>query len=301
MNIFKVLASAPREKFREDFMSALLGYLLHPNLEHGLDRLLLERLIGEVTGSDSADVIRQLNATPNEELLCALEEYVTSDGGEKSEAFVDVVCFFGDYVFAIENKIYDGSITENQLEREYFGLRQNNPGKRIIMTYLVPYISPGANAEFNNLENIVEEPHTCALITWSHTIYDIINGMLSESPTRMPSCTKYILESMCVFIKDSFSGYEFICNPSDTDYGRRCTGRAIYNILCQPGNEHWYIGKQEIKQKLRDMSISDIDNTEFRLNDKPSKKESSWITAAEYKEAYEGQERKHEHRIAKKV
>ena len=301
MNIFKVLAAAPREKFREDFMSALLGYLMHPKTEHGLDRLFLERFVKEVAGVDSVDVIRQFNATPNEELLCALEEYVTSKREESEEAFVDIVYFFGEYVFAIENKIYDGSIAENQLQREYYGLCQKYPDKIIILTYLVPHISPGAKAEYDNLKSIIEKPHICALITWADTICDIIDEILSDKSSDIPIFTNYILESVRDFVKNSFCGYEFICNQSVSDYGRQYNGRALYNLLCQPGNEYLYIGKQEVEQKLRNMSISEIDNTEFWLNDKPSNKKSSWITAVKYKEIYEEQEQKHDSRIAEKI
>jgi len=72
-----------------------------------------------------------------------------------------------------------------------------------------------------------------------------------------------------------------------SDYGRTLKGLQIYNTLCQSDNACMYIGKQDIELKLRRMNRNEIDNTSFRLNDKPSSKSSSWIRGDKFKRIYE--------------
>ena len=199
MNIFKVLAS--RKKFPEDMTSVLLGWLMYPDAEHGLKRMFLERFINSVTTKDN-DIIHQLESTPDEDIRCSLEENV-------STAFIDVVYFFGDYAFAIENKIYDGSVEEKQLQREYTGLRKKYPDTKIFIVFLVPDINPGVDFEYNNLKNIVETPHECSLVTWSDTICNIIDDILNDATISIVEQTRFILESLRVFIDDGFYGYDF--------------------------------------------------------------------------------------------
>ena len=104
MNIFKVLAS--RTSFKEDLTSVLLGWLMHPDMDHGMGRLFLEHMVIAVAG-DNSDMVQQLKDTPDDSIRCTLEEYVNT-------ALIDIVYFFGDYIFAIENKIRDKSIRKNQ-------------------------------------------------------------------------------------------------------------------------------------------------------------------------------------------
>jgi len=205
LNIFKVLAS--RKKFPEEMTSVLFGWLMHPEMEHGLGRLFLECFVKETTERNDSDVARQLNTTPDDEVKCVLEESVPN-------ALIDIVYLFGGYVFAIENKIYDGSIEEKQLQREYYGLRRKYSDKRIILVYLVPDISPMASIEYDALVNIVEQTHICALATWSDTVCDIVDNIFRDETTRtitpIPEETKLILNSLKAFVKDGFYGYDFI-------------------------------------------------------------------------------------------
>ena len=284
MNIFKVLAS--RKKFPEEMASVFLGWLMHPEMEHGIGRLFLERFINEVVKNIDSNILHQLNATANDKIKCSLEENVTT-------AFIDIVYFFGDYIFAIENKIYDGSIEENQLQREFHGLRHKYPDNKIIMVYLVPDKSLGADTEYSSLVKIVESPHICALVTWADTVCNIINGILTDEGANIINpisiSSKNILKSLCTFVRDGFYGYNFIAprDGSNTYYGREYQGREIYAIICQSYNVEQYIGKQNIEAKLLGWSINKINVESFWLNDKPSSKESSWITGEKFKQIYE--------------
>ena len=93
-------------------------------------------------------------------------------------------------------------------KREYRGLFNNYPSKKIIFTYLVPYKSSEARQEYDSLMSIVEEPNLCFFVTWIDEICDIIDSILSEK--SIPCSTEYILQSLGTFVNDSFCGYDFI-------------------------------------------------------------------------------------------
>jgi len=274
MNIFKVFAS--RKKFPEEMMSVLAGYLIHPNMEHGLGRSFAERLLKEVVGENNTDIIHHFNATPDEKIRCSLEENVNT-------AFIDIVYFFGDYILAIENKIYDESVEEDQLEREYLGLIKKYPKYKIIMVYLVPYISPGAKYEYKALEQIVEFPNKSSIITWSQTITKIINEIITDIELSLnkviPTKTHLILESLNAFIKDKYCGYNFVIrkgvNGTRSNFPR-CTYSELKN------KKHGFVGVALGTAGLLKMSKEEILSKGFQYDESTECDRQYWLHLNEF-------------------
>jgi len=203
MNVFKVLAA--RKRFPEEMSSALIGWFLHPNSEHGLGRAFLSRFVNalEMTGSDLA---QQLKILSDNEILCNLEEDVGTSQ-------IDIILFLGDFVLAIENKIHDEAIAFGQLQKEYDGLLQKFPDKTVVLVYLVPYIGGCADTEYNSFVKYVKPPHSSILLTWAVTISGIIHDILHESSANkslVPQRTSVILQMLHEFIIDRFRGYDFM-------------------------------------------------------------------------------------------
>ena len=291
MNIFKVLSS--RKKFPEEQMSVLLGWLMHPTMEHGLGRLFLERFIEKVVGDNNTEIIQKLDAIANDEIIHSLEEYVDD---KENRAFIDVVYLIDDYVFAIENKIHDGAFMGGQLKREYKGLLKKYSDKKIVMVYLVPNENPDTRNEYDSLVSIIKKPHMSFFVIWSDIVCKIIDSLISDEKEKtikpMPIQTRIMLESLHTFILDGFCGYGFLPDRGSsgwakiTEYGDNLTGREILHIISQPNMKNMWIGKQEIESKLSKMSKLEIETEKFYFRDKPSSKASSWITGERLEKIY---------------
>ena len=208
MNIFKVLAT--RHTFKEEQMSTLLAWLMHPKEAHGLGSLFYGRFIKAVIGDKNPDLAQRLTDLPCDMIKCSLEEHVR---GMKKGAYIDIVYFLDDVLIAVENKIYIGSIEKGQLVREYNGLRKKYDDKKIIMVYLVPDIIWQSDEEYNSLQNIVIATDMRAIISWSDTICSLIEGLLSDVEAcalePIPINTKLTLESLLEFVQDNYAGCDF--------------------------------------------------------------------------------------------
>jgi hypothetical protein len=222
-------------------------------------------------GSIDIDVVHQLKSASDDEIKCSLEDNV-------STAFVDIVYFFGDCVFAIENKIYDGSVMENQLQREYNGLRSKYPDKKVILVYLVPYMSASASIEYNSLADIMEKPHISTFVTWADTICGIIDKIISENNdggiTPIPESTIYILQSLANFIKDEFFGYEFI-TPRAGSGTYSNFPRSTFEELKR--KSHGFVGVALGAAGLLKMSKEEILSKSFQYDDSLECNRQYWL------------------------
>jgi len=274
MNIFKVLAS--RKKFPEEMMSVLLGYLMHPEMDHGLGRRFIKRLLLKIVSDSNSELISQFNTLSDDKITCSLEENVNT-------AFVDIVYFVGDHVIAIENKVYDESVDEGQLEREFEGLRKKYPTRKITMVYLVPHISPSVKAEYGNLVNIVRLPHSCVLITWESTLIDIIKDLISEDSknnvTPFPEETLYILESIRSFVKDKYNGYNFVIRKG-VNGNRSNFSRSTYAEL--KTKRQGFVGVALGTAGLMKMSKDDILSKGFQYDDSDECDRQYWLPLSEF-------------------
>ena len=203
MNIFKVLAA--RKRFPEEMSSALLGWLLHPNSEHGIGRSFLNRFLLSL-GNVGTILIKQLNDLTDDEVSCNLEEDVGSSQ-------LDIIVFLGDCVLAIENKIHNEAVAFGQLQKEYEGLLQKFPDKTVVLVYLVPDKSSAADAEYRGLIKIVEHPHSSVFMTWLDNISGILHDILHDEPkdnNMIPQETSVVLQMLHEFVIDRFKGYNFM-------------------------------------------------------------------------------------------
>lgn len=228
MNIFKVLASG-RSSFKEETASAIVSWFLNPTMEHGLGCLVLSEFIEELSKVDSrrAD-FRELSSkltprlrTDYETQLnfwCNLEYNV---GG----AFIDIVLGIEDWLIAIENKIYSGSVTDGQLKTQYEGLREKHKEKKICSVYLVPIeedsevLDARTQKVFDELDCLREDDFK-AVVTWQKnsigntpSISSIIQRVLDQENRGIidpvSEYTRHTLKALYSFISNDFSGYEY--------------------------------------------------------------------------------------------
>lgn len=234
MNIFKVLASG-RKSFQEETASAVLLWLLNPNMDHGLGFSFLSKFIDRLSNSGIKELKQESenfkayfrgDDNPISNMKFNLEYYV--DG-----AFIDIVLFMDNWVIAIENKIYLKSFTKRQLQNQYDGLIKNlksqkdeNETLTVLMLYLVPSkgkIAPDLEKEFNNLKTKKRKNNSSdlkQLVTWQKSeredipsISSIIDEILDEE-TRgiidpIPTYTRDTLRALKVFITNNFEGYYY--------------------------------------------------------------------------------------------
>ena len=249
MNIFKVLAT--RKRFPEEMASAILGWLLHPNSEHGLGRAFLVRFISALKDAGSA-LAFEVNKLSNDDILCNLEEDVGTSQ-------IDIILFLGDHILAIENKIHDGAFDFGQLEKEYNGLIQKFPDKKIVLVYLVPNKGGAYEVEYNRFISNVKHPHKSALLTWSVNIQTIISDILLDNSTAHTASQRTIntLEMLREFIMDRFKGYNFMhrVKPSD-DYLR-----LSYSELLK--KEYGFVGVENGVSGLKKLSKESIQTRMF--------------------------------------
>jgi len=189
MNIFKVLASG-RYSFKEEEASALLAWLLNPRMDHGVGFLFLQAFVQELAessqhGASSAEVSARLAGLANELELClrtdASRDPFLGCSLELNVRYsvIDVVIEVEDWLFAIENKIYERAVSNTtQLHDQYRGLTEKRQvekeldGKRIGVVFLVPFVPLGkkAMAEYSSLEprDITQGDFKC-LLSWQRT------------------------------------------------------------------------------------------------------------------------------------
>jgi len=260
MNILKILAS--RQRVLEPQMSVLLGWLMHPKMEHGLGNRFLLLLISEIVGGVDSDIVQQLNVTSDDDVECVLEDTVTTADGVYLSR-LDIVYIFGDYVFAIENKIYDESIEEGQLQKEYAGLCVKYPDKKIFLVFLVPENSYSAENEYNSLLSVVDEPNMSFFVFWSETVCKVICNIIDS--TNLSIEASYILNSMFEFIKDDFYGYDnFIqrrgWNGTSSDFPKLTLDELRTKTK-------GFVGLAAQYAKLKNMSKSEILKASFQYDD----------------------------------
>jgi len=231
MNIFKILANGDGT-INEANVSAFLGYLLDPNQDHGLGYEFLQRFLELVIDFE------QNNATVREFDYNIILESAFKDTQDKN-SIVDltILCFKNistnkkqsiavdlmknerslEYVFLIENKIRNSSITLGQLEKQYRStlseINANDsisiPDEKVYSIYLTPKDkanNQGFSNEFKRLSNI-EKEH----IFWNeddNSINEMIKKLIQDESNgqieAINEYTKHTLISFSRFIENDF-------------------------------------------------------------------------------------------------
>jgi hypothetical protein len=217
MNVFKVFASG-KNKFGENYMSAFLGWLLSPNMEHGLGSIFLDKLIsGIATQLDDTDLKDSVSYLSQ---VSGFRGYgLDEDENERRNIGIaleynpgrrpiDILLTIDNYCIAIENKIYIGSAKdEKQLVEQYEELKeklkqnqingdktssQTNETQKIVMIFLVPGYSDFQKLHIvRTFENLIISDHDQidqkAMISWKNddddsyvSISRIIREVLEE-------------------------------------------------------------------------------------------------------------------------
>jgi hypothetical protein len=210
MNIFKVLASAPRNRFSENQVSAMLAWLLNPYMDHGLGYEFLIKFLVRIGIDD--EVIKRLKLSitdknKNAEIKVYLEY-------EVGESIIDIVLVIdGKYYISIENKIYsDAAVNANQLKIQYECLKKRiNEEEQavVVIVFLVPSEQGKLiEAEYGNLKT--EEPDKQTKVTWdeiSNYIQDILKMEENCEISPLGEYLRHTLKAFSVFIKSGFKGY----------------------------------------------------------------------------------------------
>lgn len=154
MNLFRIIASG-KHKFREEFVSAFIAYLLSPGMDHGLGAKLFLNLIQAVASEAKNSGLMSLCEDFNESLRGNLfddEKYQLDielefpyQSSRGSKRYIDILARYKNWFFVIENKINHGSFTKYQTRSQYNGLRNVLISKKIetpniVLIYLVPAI-----------------------------------------------------------------------------------------------------------------------------------------------------------------
>ena len=151
MNIFKILSNGSGS-IKEPSISAFLGYLLDPNREHGLKDYLLREIIRPLFLSNpeiwknfqiNENVVNLTNDS-SFRVEVILEKKVKDN--DKKDRFIDIVIKFFNKdnlndllgIVCIENKINSGSVSSNQLEKQFEGIKKDYPNTPLGFIYLTP-------------------------------------------------------------------------------------------------------------------------------------------------------------------
>lgn len=240
MNIFKVLASG-RRSFSEESASVFLGWLLHPEMDHGMGPRFLKKLmegIAKQSDCDFSEILEAMEPTlrsyddrPNFDFELVLEKNL--DGN-----VADIVLRVNNWWFLIENKIRSAALNrdKDQVFLQYEGLRKernesndDRENSHIAVVFLVPRTSIDTKDKkglvMSELEKIENHGHKYGDVAvdaiWQSaddeddeiSIHDMIAEILAEENAGksdpLPEHLRHTLKAFLVFIQNDFDGYRY--------------------------------------------------------------------------------------------
>ena len=202
MNIFQVLSQG-KSRLHEPSMSAMLGYLLDSNRDHGLGDAFVRQFLSAVDGERFAPILAQefINAQ------VTLEEPYELNGNRKD---IDVQMLILDerkniqHRIIIENKIKLGAARASQLKEYYAAVtRDEKELNDLTFVFLTPESNnPQLHAEFNNLI-LTNNKHAKYWLHWSSSgkcVVSITRDILSlESTGQINPINEYIRHTLKAF------------------------------------------------------------------------------------------------------
>lgn len=239
MNLLTVLASG-KQGLREEVMSVLLGYLLSPEMNHGLGTLVLKETIASLIDNEKLVELSELQSVLNmkfrsnpffdkeNEFKIELEVAYPSING--SIGYIDIVLAINNWYILIENKIKNSSITKDQVKDQYIGFRKileekSITDKKILLIYLVPGIVTDSGWQISQVceeeaKGFINNDDVSTTVYWN-TIADVKRTCLSDVFKNIlikESCgdiepiswdTRQLLLSIINFSQNEFSGYSY--------------------------------------------------------------------------------------------
>jgi hypothetical protein len=314
MNIFKVLASG-KNKFSEEVSSAMLAWLLNPNMEHGLGSVFLAKFIESlslrVEEGSARDELRRLSA--------CVEPILRTDGrttsvdfelllemGLKTD-FIDIVLRIDKWWISIENKIHEGSINREKLQvrQQYDGLRalvsqDYGDDHRILSVFLVPSVECASNplvrAERDAMSAMRAGDHS-VLLSWqagsegdgetpSQSIIGILREILREEQGAetepLAEYLRHTLKAFAIFIDNGFGGYPYERQPRKSGLNEKTDAQlnldAIKKSLAGSDEKRVrFVGVSAEESGLLRMSREEIGAKVFQTSTSDMSNRRNWI------------------------
>ncbi|HOI94568.1 MAG TPA: PD-(D/E)XK nuclease family protein [Syntrophobacter fumaroxidans] len=267
MNIFRTLASG-KHKFREEYVSAFLGYLLCPKMDHGLGSTFLTMLLNEIGSKTNSEAIRNLagqfagkiweNILQNEGKQPLVEIEFSYPTPNNSQGFIDIVLRCDNWFVMIENKINFDAKKKNQLKEQYNGLRkvlsnQKFNDARVLAIYVVPAIPYSDEwvvyqTFFDEANFKLKDGDAICIVSWQPTrdqdglsIVEIIRDLLAKEARGEIAPIGYeirhTLLSLIDFALGEFHGFPY----DDTAVSKPKTDSVkVFDVLNMQGD--LYVG-----------------------------------------------------------
>jgi len=165
MNIFQVLSQG-KSRLHEPSMSAMLGYLLDSNKDHGLGDAFIRVFLSKI----NFNYFKEILDMPFIDSQVTLELPLQFNGAEKD---IDIEIILLDsqknedgvknklFRIIIENKIKAGAANPKQLNEYYYAVLEDEPDiENLIMIFLTPEsITQQLKAEFENFITLPATHH----------------------------------------------------------------------------------------------------------------------------------------------
>lgn len=252
MNIFQVLSQG-KSRLHEPSMSAMLGYLLDSNKDHGLGDSVIRKLLQTIDG----ERFKEIASSGFIDSQVSLEEPYQLNGKRK-DIDIQIILLNSDkeecHRIIIENKIKTGAASPKQLNEYYQAILTEEPTiKNITFVFLTPNVSNSQlSAEFNNLK-LKNKGHGKYWIHWSsgnNCISKILQELLElEVAGEINPINEYMRHTLKAFIRHS----SLTTEPATQKTIR--TGEDIGEIL----------EETEIKTKSGEYRVVRRDSTQIQV------------------------------------
>ena len=188
-------------------MSAMLGYLLDSNKDHGLGDSVIRKLLEKIDDGRFENIA----SSGFIDSQVSLEEPYELNGKRKD---IDIqIILLNDekeecYRIIIENKIKTGAANPNQLNEYYQAILADEPRiKKLTIVFLTPYVcNRQLSAEFDNLQ-LRNREHSKYWIHWSsgaNCIASILQELLElEVAGKINPINEYMRHTLKAFIRHS--------------------------------------------------------------------------------------------------
>lgn len=276
MNIFNVLSQG-KSRLHEPSISAMLGYLLDPNQDHGLRDTFLRsflKISEKILNEDEA-----LTEILDHEFINASVELEAPYEHQGKRNDIDILLTIFDqgneneiHRILIENKIKVGSANPEQLSDYYDAVRNDlnlnfkkdeKPDLTII--FLTPKsLNSTLKLEYENLKQRILDDHRCLWLHWSNSdgqesIVDLIKEILKqELISEINPINEYMKHTLKAFVRH----IESVTSVYEGELKMR-TGQDIGNIveeveiLTQDGKRHRIVRRDSYQIQMFDVETGE--------------------------------------------
>jgi len=303
MNIFEILSSG-NNGLNEVHVSAILGWLLDPNHDHGLGVEVLKRIGSELFKDSPLDKGIQAMAYSGIDMAerferrridtCVeVEKEVLCSETQKNRS-IDVVIKIKDtFILAIENKIRSASKEHGQVSDEIAGLIEEEGDiastDGLYFIYLVkkdtelPYadeeLKKAPKANKKSLPWISDNG-----LSMSKILQDIVLDHTQGKINPIPTETLFLLRSFIRFVENGFTYYL----PKNLPRNKNSERYSFSDL--RTFDRSWFVGFMGGIKALQ-KSLSDQDSLFYLLNDRPYKispneQSNNWMPIGEFLECF---------------